>query len=198
MTEIVLASGNKGKLREFSAMFATHFADQNITLIPQTELGVSDADETGLSFVENAIIKARHACAVTGKPALADDSGIEVDTLDGAPGIYSARYSGAGDQANNEKLLQALKDTPAEQRTARFQCVLVYMRHEKDPTPQVFQGSWEGQILPEPSGTEGFGYDPVFFVPSEGVSAAELSKEHKNTLSHRGQAIQQLLSRWHP
>ena len=198
MTEIVLASGNKGKLREFSAMFATHFADQHITLIPQTELGVSDADETGLSFVENAIIKARHACAVTGKPALADDSGIEVDALDGAPGIYSARYSGAGDQANNEKLLAALANTPDDQRTARFQCVLVYMRHENDPTPQVFQGSWEGRILTAPSGTEGFGYDPVFFVPSEGVSAAELSKERKNELSHRGQAIQQLLSRWHP
>ena len=198
MTEIVLASGNKGKLREFSAMFATHFADQHITLIPQTELGVSDADETGLSFVENAIIKARHACAVTGKPALADDSGIEVDALDGAPGIYSARYSGAGDQANNVKLLAALANTPDDQRTARFQCVLVYMRHENDPTPQVFQGSWEGRILTAPSGTEGFGYDPVFFVPSEGVSAAELSKERKNELSHRGQAIQQLLSRWHP
>ena len=198
MTEIVLASGNKGKLREFSAMFATHFADQHITLIPQTELGVSDADETGLSFVENAIIKARHACAVTGKPALADDSGIEVDALDGAPGIYSARYSGSGDKANNEKLLEALKGLPEEQRSARFQCVLVYMRHEKDPTPQVFQGSWEGRILTAPSGTEGFGYDPVFFVPGEGVSAAELSKERKNELSHRGQAIQQLLSRWHP
>ena len=198
MTEIVLASGNKGKLREFSAMFATHFADQHITLIPQTELGVIDADETGLSFVENAIIKARHACAVTGKPALADDSGIEVDALDGAPGIYSARYSGAGDQANNEKLLAALANTPDDQRTARFQCVLVYMRHENDPTPQVFQGSWEGRILTAPSGTEGFGYDPVFFVPSEGLSAAELSKERKNELSHRGQAIQQLLSRWHP
>ena len=198
MTEIVLASGNKGKLREFSAMFATHFADQHITLIPQTELGVSDADETGLSFVENAIIKARHACAVTGKPALADDSGIEVDALDGAPGIYSARYSGAGDKANNEKLLEALKGLPEEQRSARFQCVLVYMRHENDPTPQVFQGSWEGRILTAPSGTEGFGYDPVFFVPGEGVSAAELSKERKNELSHRGQAIQQLLSRWHP
>ena len=179
-------------------MFTQHFADQNITLIPQTELGVSDADETGLSFVENAIIKARHACAITGKAALADDSGIEVDALDGAPGIYSARYSGMGDKANNEKLLEALKGLPEEQRTARFQCVLVYMRHEKDPTPQVFQGSWEGRILTEESGNEGFGYDPVFFVPSEGVSAAELTKEQKNALSHRGQAIQQLLSRWHP
>ena len=196
--EIVLASGNQGKLREFSAMFTQHFADQNITLIPQTELGVTDADETGLSFVENAILKARHACAVTGKPALADDSGIEVDALDGAPGIYSARYSGMGDKANNEKLLEALKGLPEEQRTARFQCVLVYMRHEKDPTPQVFQGSWEGRILTEESGNEGFGYDPVFFVPPEGVSAAELTREQKNRLSHRGQAIQQLLKRWHP
>lgn len=198
MTEIVLASGNQGKLREFTTLFETHFASQNVRVIPQTELGVSDADETGLSFVENAILKARHACAVTGKPALADDSGLEVDALDGAPGIYSARYSGAGDKANNEKLLDALKDVAEDQRTARFQCVLVYMRHEKDPTPQVFQGSWEGRILSTPAGSAGFGYDPVFFVPSEGVSAAELSKERKNQLSHRGQAIQQFLARWHP
>ena len=198
MTEIVLASGNQGKLREFTTLFATHFAGQNVHVIPQTELGVSDADETGLSFVENAILKARHACAATGKPALADDSGLEVDALDGAPGIYSARYSGAGDKANNEKLLNALKNVPEDQRTARFQCVLVYMRHEKDPTPQVFHGSWEGLILSTPAGSAGFGYDPVFFVPSEGVSAAELSKERKNQLSHRGQAIQQFLARWHP
>ncbi|MEK9767077.1 MAG: RdgB/HAM1 family non-canonical purine NTP pyrophosphatase, partial [Thalassolituus sp.] len=163
-----------------------------------TELNVSDADETGLSFVENAIIKARHACAITGLPALADDSGLEVDALQGAPGIYSARYSGEGDQGNNAKLLDALKSIAEEQRTARFQCVLVYMRHEKDPTPQVFQGSWEGRILTEPSGTEGFGYDPLFFVPSEGCSAAELSRERKNEISHRGQAIKEFLQRWHP
>lgn len=198
MTKIVLASGNKGKLREFSAMFTEHFSDADVELIPQTELNVSDADETGLSFVENAIIKARHACEVTGLPALADDSGIEVDALKGAPGIYSARYSGDGDQGNNSKLLRELKNVPAEQRSARFQCVLVYMRHANDPTPQVFQGSWEGQILTEPSGSEGFGYDPVFFVPSENCSAAVLSKERKNQLSHRGQAIQQLLRRWQP
>lgn len=198
MTKIVLASGNKGKLREFSAMFTEHFSDADVELIPQTELNVSDADETGLSFVENAIIKARHACEVTGLPALADDSGIEVDALKGAPGIYSARYSGDGDQGNNSKLLRELKNVPAEQRSARFQCVLVYMRHANDPTPQVFQGSWEGQILTEPSGSEGFGYDPVFFVPSENCSAADLSKERKNQLSHRGQAIQQLLRRWQP
>jgi XTP/dITP diphosphohydrolase len=198
MTRIVLASGNKGKLREFSAMFSEHFANDNVELIPQTELNVSDADETGLSFVENAIIKARHACQVTGLPALADDSGIEIDALDGAPGIYSARYSGEGDQANNAKVLENLKGIPEAQRTARFQCVLVYMRHAEDPTPQVFQGAWEGVILTEPSGTEGFGYDPIFYVPSEQCSAAELSRERKNNLSHRGQAIQQLLARWRP
>jgi XTP/dITP diphosphohydrolase len=196
MTKIVLASGNQGKLREFSAMFTEHFSDAGVELIPQTELGVSDADETGLSFVENAIIKARHACEVTGLPALADDSGIEVDALQGAPGIYSARYSNDGDQGNNAKLLKELTGVPEEKRTARFQCVLVYMRHAKDPTPQVFQGSWEGKILSEPSGSEGFGYDPVFFVPSEKCSAADLSKEQKNKISHRGQAIQQLLRRW--
>ena len=198
MTRIVLASGNKGKLREYSAMFSEHFANDNVELIPQTELNVSDADETGLSFVENAIIKARHACQVTGLPALADDSGIEIDALDGAPGIYSARYSGEGDQANNAKALENLKGVPEAQRTARFQCVLVYMRHAEDPTPQVFQGAWEGVILTEPSGTEGFGYDPIFYVPSEQCSAAELSRERKNNLSHRGQAIQQLLARWRP
>lgn len=198
MTKIVLASGNQGKLREFSAMFTEHFSGAGVELIPQTELGVSDADETGLSFVENAIIKARHACEVTGQPALADDSGIEVDALQGAPGIYSARYSNDGDQGNNAKLLKELTGVPEEKRTARFQCVLVYMRHAKDPTPQVFQGSWEGKILSEPSGSEGFGYDPVFFVPSENCSAADLSKEQKNKISHRGQAIQQLLRRWQP
>jgi len=198
MTKIVLASGNKGKLREFSSMFDTHFAEAGVELVPQTELNVTDADETGLSFVENAIIKARHACAITGLPALADDSGIEVDALNGAPGIYSARYSGEGDQGNNAKLLDALKNVVEADRTARFQCVLVYMRHEKDPTPQVFQGSWEGRILTEPSGTEGFGYDPLFFVPSEKCSASELSRERKNEISHRGQAIKEFLQRWHP
>ena len=179
-------------------MFTEHFSDAGVELIPQTELGVSDADETGLSFVENAIIKARHACKVTGLPALADDSGIEVDALKGAPGIYSARYSNDGDHGNNAKLLRELTDVPTELRTARFQCVLVYMRHAKDPTPQVFQGSWEGTILSTPSGSEGFGYDPVFYVPSEKCSAADLSKEQKNKISHRGQAIQQLLRRWKP
>jgi len=202
--KLVLASGNAGKLKEFAALFATHFASRHIELIAQNALGVSEAEETGLSFVENAILKARNACAQTGLPALADDSGLEVDALRGAPGIYSARYArpedgfGSGDAANNARLLAALQDTPEEQRSARFQCVLVYMRHAADPTPQIFQGSWEGRILTAPEGTEGFGYDPLFFVPSEGCASASLSKERKNQLSHRGQAIQQLVARWHP
>jgi XTP/dITP diphosphohydrolase len=192
--KLVLASGNQGKLREFSQLFA----DKNIQVIPQNEFDIIEAEETGLSFVENAILKARNACKFSGLPALADDSGLEVDALQGAPGIYSARYAGsdASDKENYLKLLGALKDVPEEKRSARFQCVLVYMRHENDPTPQVFQGSWEGQILTKPSGAEGFGYDPVFFVPSENCSSAELSKERKNALSHRGQAIQELLRKW--
>lgn len=201
---IVLASGNAGKLREFRALFDTHFAQQQIEMLPQTELGVTEAEETGLSFVENAIIKARHACAVTGLPALADDSGLEVDALAGAPGIYSARYAqpqdgfGSGDAANNAKLLAALQGLADDQRRARFQCVLVYMRHANDPTPQVFQGSWEGRILQAPEGTDGFGYDPLFYVPETGCAAASLSKERKNQLSHRAQALQQLLQHWRP
>ena len=204
MSKIVLASGNAGKLREFNQLFATHFAEQNIELIPQTELEVTEAEETGLSFVENAILKARNACQQTGLPSLADDSGLEVDALKGAPGIYSARYAqaedgfGTGDSANNDKLLAALEDVPSEQRSARFQCVLVYMRHAQDPTPQVFQGSWEGVIATSAEGSEGFGYDPLFYVPSEGCSSASLSKERKNELSHRGQAIQQLIKHWRP
>lgn len=197
--KLVLASGNKGKLREFSQLFS----DKNIQVIPQNEFDTIEAEETGLSFVENAILKARNACKFSGLPSLADDSGLEVDALNGAPGIYSARYAAdesgnTSDAANYLKLLEALKDIPAERRGARFQCVLVYMRHENDPTPQVFQGSWEGQILNQPSGTEGFGYDPIFLVPNEACSAAELSKERKNVLSHRGKAIQELLRNWRP
>jgi XTP/dITP diphosphohydrolase len=194
--KLVLASGNQGKLREFSQLFA----DKDIQVIPQNEFDTIEAEETGLSFVENAILKARNACKFSGLPALADDSGLEVDALKGAPGIYSARYAGpdASDKDNYLKLLSALKDVPFEKRSARFQCVLVYMRHENDPTPQVFQGSWEGQILTEPSGAEGFGYDPIFLVPSEACSSAELSKDRKNALSHRGQAIQELLRSWRP
>lgn len=201
MKKIVLASGNAGKLREFSAMFSSHFAEQQIEVIPQNDLAVTEAEENGLSFVENAIIKARNAAQQTGLPALADDSGIEVDAIQGAPGIFSARYASRenyqgeeiGDAANNAMLLQALAGVAEDQRTARFQCVLVYMRHADDPTPQVFQGSWEGRVVINPEGQEGFGYDPLFFVTSENCTAAELSKEHKNRISHRGQAMQQLI-----
>lgn len=202
--KIVLASGNAGKLREFSAMFAQHFAEQQVELVAQNDLAVTEAEETGLSFVENAILKARNAAQQTGLPALADDSGLEVDALLGAPGIYSARYAssnngfGSGDSANNSKLLHALKDVPEEKRSARFQCVLVYMRHANDPTPQVFQGSWQGRIAESADGEQGFGYDPLFFVASDGCTAAALSKERKNALSHRGQAMQQFLQRWQP
>ncbi len=187
---VVLASSNRGKVREFGQLLA----DRGIVVVPQSEFDVADADETGLSFVENAILKARNAAAHTGLPALADDSGLEVDFLNGAPGIYSARYAGTGDSAaNNAKLLQALDGVDASARGARFQCLLVYLRHAEDPTPLICQGTWEGRILTAPQGEAGFGYDPVFFVPDEGCSAAELAPERKNALSHRGQALRCLL-----
>jgi XTP/dITP diphosphohydrolase len=194
MNKIVLASGNKGKLREFSQVLKQF----DVALIPQSEFAFEEVEETGLSFVENAILKARHACTETGLPALADDSGIEVDALNGQPGIYSARFAGVGasDEQNNEKLLTLLKDVPSEKRTARFQCVLVYMRHAKDPTPQVFQGSWEGRVVDQADGNNGFGYDPLFFVPTEDCCAAALTPEVKNTLSHRGQALKQFIQRF--
>jgi len=192
MQKIVLASNNKGKVREFGEMLST----LNMEVIPQATFNIEDADETGLTFVENAIIKARHASAIAGLPAIADDSGLEVDFLNGAPGIYSARYSGEGatDEKNLLKLLEALKDVPEEKRTARFQCVLVYMRHANDPTPLICQGTWEGIILTEPQGDSGFGYDPVFYVPTHKCSSAQLSAEEKNKLSHRGQALKKLLN----
>lgn len=197
MQEIVLASGNAGKLRELQQTLG----DSDVVFIPQRQLGVNDAEETGLSFVENAIIKARHACAMTGRPAIADDSGIEVDALNGEPGIYSARYAGDSspnaDQANNAKLLKALEEVPEAQRTARFQCVIVYLRHARDPMPLICQGTWEGRILLEPCGANGFGYDPLFYVPTHGCASAELDPSVKNQLSHRGQAIRQLLQCWH-
>lgn len=192
MSTIVLASNNPGKVREFNALLADH----HIEVVPQSQFGVAEADETGLSFVENAILKARNAAAHTGLPAIADDSGLEVDALNGAPGIYSARYAGvgAGDKANLEKLLADLKDVPEAQRTARFQCLMVYMRHANDPTPLICQGTWEGRILFEPRGSQGFGYDPVFFVPTHNCSSAELPPEVKNALSHRGQALRKLVA----
>jgi XTP/dITP diphosphohydrolase len=161
---------------------------------------VPDAEETGLTFVENALLKARNAAAHTGLAAIADDSGIEVDALHGAPGIYSARYAGAGasDQANLEKLLAVLRDVPEAARTARFQCLLVYLRHADDPTPLICQGTWEGRILDAPRGENGFGYDPVFYVPTHDCTSAELPPEVKNALSHRGQALRKLVAALQP
>lgn len=181
---VVLASGNAGKLRELGDVLAP----LGVLLAPQSQYGVPEAAENGLSFVENAIIKARAASQHTGLPAIADDSGLEVDYLNGAPGIYSARYSGAGDAANNARLLRELGDTPESMRGARFQCVLVYMRHALDPTPLVCQASWEGSILFEPRGEHGFGYDPLFYVPGHDCSSAQLPPEIKNRISHRAQA----------
>ena len=188
---VVLASSNKGKVKEFSELLA----GRGTVVIPQSDFAVPDADETGLTFVENAIIKARNAAAHTDLPAIADDSGLEVDFLNGAPGIYSARYAGqGGSAANNATLLEALSGVETPQRGARFQCVLVYLRHAEDPTPVICQGTWEGRILSSPQGEAGFGYDPLFFVPEEGCSAAELAAERKNELSHRGQALRCLLA----
>ena len=188
---IVLASNNAGKVREFNQLLT----DSDIEVIPQSEFSVAEIEETGLTFVENALLKARNAAAHTGLPAVADDSGLEVDALQGAPGIYSARYAGAGasDQDNVQKLLDALKNVPEKKRSARFQCLMVYMRHARDPTPRIFQGTWEGQILYETRGDNGFGYDPVFYVPDQRCSSAQLSPEVKNSLSHRGQALKQLV-----
>ena len=188
--QIVLASGNQGKLREFQHLLA----NLNIDMLPQSQFNVDSVEETGLTFVENAILKARHAAKISGLPAIADDSGIEVDALNGQPGIYSARYAGedASDAENNAKLLKNLEGLPETQRTARFHCVLVYLRHADDPTPLVCHGTWEGRILEAPSGDRGFGYDPLFYVPSEGCSAADLPKEVKNSISHRAVAMVKL------
>ena len=189
--KIVLASNNAGKVREINQLLAS----QQITVAPQREFAIPDAVEDGLSFVENAIKKARHAASLSGLASIADDSGIEVDALNGAPGIYSARFAGPGasDQANLEKLLAELSGVPEAERSARFQCLMVYMRHAEDPTPIICQGTWEGRILLEPCGDNGFGYDPVFYVPTHHCSAAELASEVKNRLSHRGQALRKLL-----
>lgn len=187
---IVFASNNAGKVREVAAMLAGH----PWTLIPQSEYAVPPVAETGLSFVENAIIKARHACQHTGLPAIADDSGIAVDALDGAPGIYSARFAGedGDDQANNQRLLDELCDVPEEERGAAFHCVLVAMRHASDPTPLICHGRWNGIIAGTPRGANGFGYDPLFLIPELGGTAAELAPATKNELSHRGQALRAL------
>jgi XTP/dITP diphosphohydrolase len=189
---VILASNNPGKVREINQMLA----GLQLAVIPQSGRGVPEVEETGLTFVENAILKARNAARHTGLPAIADDSGIEVDYLNGAPGIYSARYAGRGasDEQNRRKLLDDLLGVPEAQRTARFQCLMVYLRHEFDPTPLICQGTWEGRILLEPRGANGFGYDPIFFVPTHDCSAAELAPEVKNKLSHRGQALRALVT----
>lgn len=187
INKIVLASGNKGKLKEFNHILN----DLQVEVVPQSNFDVVDAEETGLSFVENAILKARHAAKATGLPALADDSGLEVDALAGAPGIYSARFSadGATDQTNNALLLDKLSGLAPKQRTARFRCVLVFMRSASDPTPLICQGTWEGTILEQPCGENGFGYDPLFWIPELSKASAQLAPEQKNKLSHRGQAV---------
>ena len=190
--KLVLASGNKGKLKEFGQVLAP----LGFEVVPQSEFNVPEVDETGLTFVENALLKAREASRVSGLPAMADDSGIEVDALNGAPGIYSARFSGPGatDQKNNDKLIQELSGLSEQERTARYWCVLVYLRHADDPTPIIAQGSWEGRILEAPQGDGGFGYDPLFWVESEGCAAAQLTSEQKNKLSHRGKATLNLVA----
>lgn len=191
--KIVIASGNPGKLRELHALLS----GRGLQVVPQSDYDVSPPEETGLTFVENALIKARHAARVTGLPALADDSGIEVDALNGAPGIYSARYAGpdADDETNNRKLLQGLNGVPLEKRTARYQCLIVFMRHDRDPTPLICQGSWEGVITESPRGAGGFGYDPLFWLPEKNCTAAELPADEKNRISHRALALRELLLR---
>jgi XTP/dITP diphosphohydrolase len=188
---VVLASGNQKKLLELQS-FLSGLA---INVVPQSQFAIPDAIEDGLSFVENAIIKARHAARLSGLPSIADDSGIAVDALGGAPGIYSARFSGEGadDARNNQKLLEMLCDVPDKERTAQFHCVLVFMRHAEDPVPVICHGVWSGNILFSPRGENGFGYDPLFWVPTHQCSSAELAKEEKNRISHRGQAMRLLL-----
>ena len=188
---LVLASGNSGKLKEFNQLLSPLGLDVR----PQAEFGVHDVEETGLTFVENALLKAREASRVSGLPALADDSGLEVDALHGAPGIYSARYAGEpkSDERNNEKLLAALSECAEGHRTARYWCVLVYLRHAEDPVPVIVQRSWEGEVLAHPRGEGGFGYDPLFWLPDQGMSVAELPSETKNRLSHRGRALHTLV-----
>lgn len=188
--QLVLASGNAGKLAELQAMLGS-----SVEVLPQSRFVDEEAEETGLTFVENALIKARHAARASGLPALADDSGLAVDALDGAPGIRSARYAFGGDAANNVKLLDELRGIPDAQRSARFICVLVLLRHADDPTPIICEGVWEGSILTEPRGANGFGYDPLFWVPEAGRASAELTAAEKNRMSHRARAMALLRER---
>ena len=190
-SHIILASNNQGKLREFKELFS----QTEVNIVPQKEFKADDAIEDGLSFVENAIIKARHASNITGLPAIADDSGLEIDALQGKPGIYSARYSGehGNDERHNQLVLEQLRGIPYAKRTARFQCVLSFMRHAQDPSPLICQASWEGYIAEKTDGDNGFGYDPLFWLPEHQCTAADLSKTEKNSISHRAKALQLLL-----
>ncbi|ADV26391.1 non-canonical purine NTP pyrophosphatase, rdgB/HAM1 family [Pseudoxanthomonas suwonensis 11-1] len=191
--KLVLASSNRGKLDELRHLLA----GSGIELVAQSDLGVEDAEETGLTFIENALIKARHASRVTGLPALADDSGLCVDALGGAPGLYSARYAGepADPQRNIDKLLTELEGVDDDRRGAHFQCVLVVLRHAEDPQPLLVEGQWRGRIIHERRGAGGHGYDPVFLDPEHGQTAAEMPMELKNLISHRGKALERLRAR---
>lgn len=193
MKRIVLASGNAGKIRELTELLRPI----GVEVVPQSRWQVAACEETGLTFVENAILKARNATRHTGLPALADDSGIEVDHLHGQPGIYSARYSGpdGDDRRNNEKLLAALQGVPAQQRGARFRCVMAFLEHAEDPSPILTEGTWEGRVAEISAGTRGFGYDSVFYLPEYGCTSAELPAVEKNRLSHRGQAVRAMVER---
>lgn len=193
-SKIVLATGNKGKVAEFATLFDSYAID----IKPQSEFKVPDAPETGTTFVENAIIKARNAAAITGLPSIADDSGLAVDALEGAPGIYSSRYAGepSDDAKNIDKLLEALEGK--QNRAARFLCVLVFLQHKDDPTPIICQGEWHGEIATQRHGDGGFGYDPIFWLPEQNMSAAQLDKDTKNAQSHRGKALKLLMQHMLP
>lgn len=195
LEKLVLASDNAGKLSELKHLLEAF----PVEVLSQAEFQVATVEETGLTFIENAIIKARHACLHTGLPAIADDSGLEVDILNGRPGIYSARYAGENRTSKNycDRLLTELNDIPKEKRTARFQSVVVFMQHAEDPSPLIGCGTWKGRILFETKGSSGFGYDPVFYIEKLNRTAAELTKEEKNQYSHRSQAMQQLLKQLH-
>lgn len=188
---VVLASGNQGKIAEIQAILK----HQDIEVISQSHFDVPDIEETGTTFIENAIIKARHAAEISGLPAIADDSGLEVDAINGRPGVYSARYAGlpSNDKNNTAKLLNALKGIPDGKRTARFHCVMVFMAHADDPSPLIGHGTWEGSIAFKEAGNNGFGYDPVFYTPEHSCMSAELASSIKNTLSHRAKALKQLM-----
>lgn len=193
MKQLVLASGNQGKLTEFEEILKP----LGFSVLAQSHFNVPDVEETGTTFVENAIIKARNAAAHSGLPTLADDSGIEVDALNGAPGVYSARFSGenASDESNNKLLVEKLSSVPEQERTARYRAVLVYMRHELDPSPLICEGSWDGIIQLEPAGEGGFGYDPYFYLPALGCTSAQLSRTEKNRISHRGKAVKLMVEK---